>query len=125
MKKIWAVILLSFFLIGCVQPMTRAEVEAATYEPLPQNYKDEIKQIMTYRLKDAESAKYNFFEPRKGYTASTRHFGYVVPVGINAKNSYGGYTGFQVYYFVYYQNMFKDVTDGVQLGAVKWSEDVR
>lgn len=125
MRKLIGIIFLGVMLSGCVKPMTKAEVNSAVYEPLPSNYKEQIQQMMESRLKDPDSAKFKFFEPRKGFTESTRHFGYVVPVGINAKNSYGGYTGYQAHYFVYYQGMFKDVTDGVMLDAVKWSDEVK
>ncbi|MEB7926113.1 hypothetical protein NGJ69_20780 [Atlantibacter hermannii] len=125
MKKILALVLLGVSLTGCVQPMTKSEVNAAVYEPLPSNYKEQIQMLMESRLKDPDTAKFKFFEPKKGYTESTRHFAYVVPVGINAKNSYGGYTGYKAYYFSYYQGTFKDVTDGVKIDAVKWSEEVK
>lgn len=125
MKKVFPILLLGSLLSGCVTPMTKSEVNAAVYEPLPGNYKEQIQTIIESRLKDPDSAKYKFFEPKKGYTESTRHFAYVVPVGVNAKNSYGGYTGYQGYYFSYYQGAFKDVTDGVKWEAVKWSEDVK
>lgn len=125
MKKILAVILLGISLSGCVQPMTKSEVSAAVYEPLPGNYKEQIQTMMEARLKDPDSAKYKFFDPRKSFTESTRHFAYVVPVGINAKNSYGGYTGYEMYYFAYYNSIFKDVTNGVKFEAVKWSDEVK
>lgn len=124
MKKLLGIVLLSLLLSGCVQPMTKSEVNAAVYEPLPNDYKERIQALLEERLKDPDSAKFKFFDPKKGYTASTRHFGYVVPVDVNAKNSYGGYTGYKSYYFVYYHGLFKDVTDGVEWEAVKWSEDV-
>lgn len=125
MKKIIMAIMCAVFLSGCVSPMTKSEVDAAVYEPLPQDYQEQIKEITQLRLKDPDSAKYHFFEPKKGYTAGTSHFGFVVPVGINAKNSYGGYTGYQMYYFVFYDHKFKDVTDGVKLDVVKWSNEVK
>lgn len=125
MKKTLSVMLLGVALSGCVQPMTKAEIDLAVYEPLPGDYQARIQALMETRLKDPDSAKYKFLAPRKSYTESTRHFGYVVPVEVNAKNSYGGYTGYKPHYFAYYQGSFKDVTDGVNWEAVKWSEDVK
>ena len=123
--KLIALIFLSLMMLsGCVTPMTKAEVNSATYEQLPDSYQEQLKVIISDTLKDPDSAKFKFFPPRKSYTAGTRHFGYVVPVAVNAKNSYGGYTGNQMLYFVYYDHAFKDVTTGVKLEVVKWSDEV-
>lgn len=125
MKKFMLICLSVIMLSGCVAPMTTAEVNSATYAELPTNYQEQLKVIISSSLKDPDSAKFKFYPPRKGYTAATRHFGYVVPVDVNAKNSYGGYAGYQMFYFVYYGNEFKDVTTGVKLEAVKWSDEVK
>ncbi|HFY9996229.1 TPA: hypothetical protein ACIIU4_004354 [Citrobacter freundii] len=125
MKGLFSALIMCIALTGCVQPMTKAEVDRAVYEPLPADYQEQIKSTIELKLKDPDSAKYRFFDPKKGYTEGTRHFGFVVPVGVNAKNSYGGYTGYKLYYFVYYNQSFKDVTEGVAWDAVKWSDDVK
>lgn len=125
MKGLLSALFACVLLSGCTQPMTKAEVDRAVYEPLPTDYQEQLKSTIEVQLKDPDSAKYKFFSPRKSYTESTRHFGYTVPVGVNAKNSYGGYTGFQLQYYAYYGGIFKDVTTGVELGAVKWSDEVK
>ncbi|MBA5234749.1 hypothetical protein H2Y56_21960 [Pectobacterium aroidearum] len=125
MKIISAILACLFFLTGCVAPMTKNEVAAASYQQLPSDYQEKIKQYFESRLKDPDSAKYRFSEPRKAFTEATRHFAYVVPVAVNAKNSYGGYTGFKMYYLSYYGSDFKDVTTGVNFEHVKWSDDVK
>jgi len=54
-------------------------------------------------LKDAPSAKYKYGVCRKSHMFLGGHgtlFGYIFPVEINAKNSFGGYTGYDLYYFV-------------------------
>ncbi|MDU3157624.1 MAG: hypothetical protein E7B34_18535 [Hafnia alvei] len=125
MQRLILLFLSSLLLVGCVNPMTKGEVNNAVYQPLPENYQQRIKDIVLIALKDPDSAKFHFFDPKKSYSASSKHFAYVVPVGVNAKNSYGGYTGFQMSYYVYYEGRFKDVTDGVSWGGIKWSEDVK
>jgi hypothetical protein len=54
-------------------------------------------------LKDPVSAQYRFSEPRKGLLkpwSGGKFYGYLVLTAINAKNSYGGYTGFKNAMFV-------------------------
>lgn len=125
MKGLFSALVMCAALVGCAQPMTKTEVDRAVYEQLPTDYQEQIKSTIELRLKDPDSAKYRFFTPKKSYTESSRHFAYTVPVGVNAKNSYGGYTGFQLYYYAYFGGVFKDVTSGVNLNAVKWSDDVK
>lgn len=58
-------------------------------------------------LKDPESARYEIGKPVKGYYGKTLSnlagprdikYGWLVPAGVNAKNSYGGYTGTHLYH---------------------------
>ena len=90
---------------GCNTMISRQERENAQYSPLPNDYQARIKDFMEGRLKDPYSAVYRFDTPRKGYWQNgllyggQKHFGFIVPVGINGKNSYGGYTGEQQFYF--------------------------
>ncbi|UCQ16878.1 hypothetical protein DCF79_11050 [Edwardsiella tarda] len=125
MRMIVAFVLSAFFLSGCVTPMTKLEVDKAVYQPLPDSYKQDVQNIISMYLKDPYSAKFTFFTPIKSYSLPSRHFAYVVPVGVNAKNSYGGYTGYKMHYYAYYSGRFKDVTQGVNLGDVKWSDEVK
>ncbi len=67
-------------------------------------YEDYIKEYFATILKDPESARYRFGTPRKAYVnnglihgGNLGWVGYAMMVGINAKNSYGGYTGEQPY----------------------------
>lgn len=56
---------------------------------------------MAKTLKDPDSAKYEFIgQPKQTWHGdSTRYYGWGICVDINAKNSYGGYTGAQRAYF--------------------------
>lgn len=62
-------------------------------------------------LKDPSSATYDYGSPFKGhinegliYGGDVSWVGWVYPVRINAKNSYGGYTGATEYYVMYRGN---------------------
>lgn len=64
-------------------------------------------------LKDPDSAKVEYGEPYRAWLktpwlASRENkgvvYGYTVPTRINAKNSYGGYTGFLPYNFFFRDN---------------------
>ncbi|MDX7993257.1 hypothetical protein [Xenorhabdus littoralis] len=125
MRKFLALIIGCVFIVsGCVAPMTKQEIASAKYDELPANYQEKLKSIIAGTLKDPDSAKYIFHNTRLAYTPSTKNVAYVVPVDINAKNSYGAYTGYKTRYFVYMDGKYKDVTTGVQYTAVKWADEV-
>lgn len=111
MKFFVALVSVAVLLGGCAsgpaqkmfyQPTTE-ELAVADYGTYPANYQDIIKNFMQGRLKDPESARYRFKEPRKGYTAARKRddviYVYRVDAYINAKNSYGGYIGEHNYVF--------------------------
>jgi hypothetical protein len=95
---------------GCVSAPTSEEMASADFGTCPENYQAMVQNFMSSRLKDPYSAVYRFTEPRHGFLregaiqGNKLHFGWFVQVGINAKNSYGGYTGEQTYYFLLYKN---------------------
>jgi len=73
--------------------------------PLPENYQDLIRQHMYAQLKDPYSAVYRFGTPYqgsiwKGLVFGGTDYGWLCPVGINAKNAFGGYAGEQSYTFL-------------------------
>ena len=71
----------------------------ADHGPFPEDYEEIVKNHFTDRLKDPDSAKYSDFRaPKPNFLIVNKfekaaQYGYVVCVHINAKNSYGGYTG--------------------------------
>ena len=83
---------------------------------------------MARQLKDPYSAKYTFEEPRKGMCkdglllGGEKHYGYIVPVTINAKNSYGGYTGNELHYFFFSEGRFGDATSLLSSGMAMFLE---
>jgi hypothetical protein len=80
-------------------------VSGADYGSYPSNYQGIIKKSLARTLKDRNSAKYSeFTEPVKEYaienaTEKKAIYGYAVCVLVNAKNSYGGYTGNERHWF--------------------------
>jgi hypothetical protein len=96
---------LSFTLLvsGCASSnITPQQLAAADCGPYPDNYQQIISDFYQQRLKDPESARYRFSTPVKGATlkpllqgGGVDTYGWAVDVWINAKNSYGGYTGEQ------------------------------
>lgn len=79
-------------------PLTQEQVAKLDFGPEPKNYEQMAKDYYTNILKDPESARFkDFSKPAKGYSQSMMgtHAGYLVTFEVNAKNSYGGYTGFQ------------------------------
>ena len=108
MKKILitAIFLGVFALTGCATQkqetyytLTQEEIDNSHPEKLPNNYKSLIHNFFTTALKDPDSAKYIFYKPVRAYTASTKVVFWMVRVDVNAKNSYGGYTGYKPFIF--------------------------
>ncbi|HHH0485780.1 TPA: hypothetical protein ACPZO0_002151 [Yersinia enterocolitica] len=80
----------------------------------PSNYKKLIEDAIRNELKDPDSAKFSeFTAPRKEVMVNNRKFvyGYSSCVFVNAKNSYGGYTGKQLYWVFIRNNEVLRVKD--------------
>lgn len=91
---------LAITLAGCAQikAPTDAEAAAADYGPFPADFEQTIRRFNAARLKDPASAQYAAWSAPQTYwfgTRDTSTYGYLVCVALNAKNSFGGYTGFQ------------------------------
>ena len=98
------------FLSACASgPPTQKELAAADYgSPISQQDAEaQAKQFMSRYLKDPYSAQYEWSNVYQGWI---RHapvhggglvFGYILDVNVNAKNSFGGYTGLKPYRFVF------------------------
>jgi hypothetical protein len=95
------------------------ESAAANFGALPKNYQTVIRGYMSMpgRLKDPYTAVYRFEAPRKGFAqdgalaGGKRHYGWIVPTWINAKNSFGGYTGVQLYVMFLFEGKVSDITE--------------
>lgn len=124
-------IALSFVLISCKtgtlpvapksslnKPPSDSELTGADYGPIPsKSHQEQIRSTMETLLKDPESAKYRFSSPKKDWIPRYHFdpvikgqprlhgylFGWKIDFGINAKNSYGGYTG-ENPYMAFFEN---------------------
>lgn len=85
---------------GCAQikAPTDAEAAAADYGAFPSDFEAVVRRFNAGRLKDPGSAQYTGWTEPQTYwfgTRDTSTYGYLVCVALNAKNAYGGYTGFR------------------------------
>jgi hypothetical protein len=114
---IGAALLLS--LAGCATPPTQEELATADYGPFPKDYQDTIRAYFDQTLKDPDSVRYKWRgEPSRGWeTLGGKKFGWRVCVDVNAKNSYGGYTGYQTSYFMFQNHRIASMHHGNSRGS--------
>lgn len=105
--------LLSLPLTGCgvMYESRRAELlESASPEdygpPPPEDHQEIGEQMIRAALKDPDSAKFQWADPRRdiiqqGFASPTPALVWLAPVKVNAKNGFGGYTGFKQYCFAW------------------------
>lgn len=111
----------SFIIVGCGSVDGVAPAANTNFGKFPSSgYKAQIKNTMDKTLKDPYSSKYTFASPFKGYinhkeTGDLFWKGWVVPFTLNAKNSYGGYTGGVEYYALFDSNGNIFAAEGVGL----------
>ena len=112
MKKLFTIIFLGL-IAGCANQALLDWAETlpepnADYGEYPNNYKDLMIGWFQDNLRDPDSAKYSdFTTPHKEYIIITQNnapavaYGYSACVSVNSKNGYGGYTGKQLYFFMF------------------------
>lgn len=94
---------------GCASGPSQEQITNANYGSAPDQAAVEqaAKSFFTMHLKDASSAQYQFAPAYKGWVSTNRLegsklvAGYILDALVNAKNSFGGYTGWQKYQFVF------------------------
>ena len=99
--------LLLLLTLGCVTPVTPEQIASADYGTVPVSptYQNAIKHLIQPLLFEPYTARFRFVgEPQKGYAylSGKRNpplFGYLVQVGIDAKNLRGDYVGEEQYRF--------------------------
>jgi hypothetical protein len=104
---------------GCVTPVTPEQIASADYGTAPVSpiYQKAIKKFMQPLLFEPSSARFRFVgEPQKGYAyilgrRNPPEFGYLVHVGINAKNLMGNYVGEEPYRFFIKNDMLYPLRD--------------
>lgn len=117
-----AILAMALLLLGCAGSPTAEETATADYGAMASavEYKSQIENYFNSNLKDPASIQYKSISPpRKGYVriandwvGSSTVYGYMVDATINAKNSYGGYTGFKTYSFLFRDGKLVDVKRG-------------
>ena len=102
---------------GCV---TAEQLAAADYGQPPTNPRGRIIKYFKETLKDPESARIEWGDLRRGYvvnglvTGRGTEYGHIQIVRVNAKNSFGAYTGWQTYYIMFRGEYFVgDVTSDI------------
>ncbi len=96
--------LVTIFVSGCATVLKPEDIAKLDYGPFPENYESTVKDYFNDKLRDPFSAQYSFRKPFKGYLRSApitggkvRQPGWVVVVSINAKNGFGGYSGWKIH----------------------------
>jgi len=98
MNKKIVISIFCLILAGCATTPTAQQFAQADYGLPPTNYQEVVKNYYSETLLDPYSAQYRWLkEPYIGYFSAFGEFkfGYIVHVGVNAKNRMGGYVGEQ------------------------------
>jgi hypothetical protein len=103
--------------MSCAHPSLE-ERERADYGPYPIKYQETILSVLQLVLKDPDSAKVEFLRgpsPLWLRVFTQGQYGYGVCASVNAKNSFGGYTGRQLYVFLLRDNQVVRIIGGREL----------
>ena len=104
MLKPFAIALVGMLLLAsCATPPSAEELANADYGSYPNDYKKIVKSYMQGILKDPGSAQYRLLKSPRQVWASyfgPVQYGYATCYAINAKNSFGGYTGEKTHYIL-------------------------
>jgi hypothetical protein len=105
--KLIGLIYIVLLMTGCAQPPTQQEMNQMDYGPYPSDYKGAVERYLRNVLKDPDSARVEYVRgPGKQYQKMGPLFGGGVTAGygvcawVNARNSYGGYTGAKLSWFM-------------------------
>lgn len=119
MIKLYSFLGIVFLLVGCTSTYKEYQANLATlletttdiefeYGPKPKVDKDVIELSIKSLLKDPDSAKFKWgnlykcdFPSKK--SAVLPRLGWCIDVAYNAKNSLGGYVGYKLYRYQYYE----------------------
>jgi hypothetical protein len=122
MKIYGLLVVAAGFMSGCTTSVNSTDIENAHYpqKPSAQETDSMIRGYLAGVLKDRDSLKLECTATRKGWARQFRdrtpEFGWVTPCMVNAKNSFGGYTGNKPYVFLYTTQGFT-VLDGSKFRA--------
>ena len=99
-------LLATFTINGCATPPSEEQISSLDHGAPPQNYEAIIREYFDGVLFDPYSAHYDFEPPVQYWVKEAPllggglYAGYLVRVGVNAKNRVGGYVGKQMYGFL-------------------------
>jgi hypothetical protein len=125
MKIIYCLTALLVFSCSVFAGKEQAAPAAPYIAPLNPKYQLAVRGYMRALLKDPYSAVYRFDNPRKGvvqdgvFVGHKKHYGWIVPTWINAKNGFGGYTGEQLYIMFFFDGQLADATELASYGRLK------
>lgn len=117
MQKLLISASLGLMLSACQTTAFETPVADFDYGEPPEYSETELKDVVGGILKDEESARYRFGEMQKAYCntgvlsgGKVVWSGWVLPLQVNARNSYGGYNGYTSYYARYDDGALLDVS---------------
>lgn len=127
----------ALLLAGCglVPLPSKADMESAELgdPPSEEDVRRGVDTVLDGVLKDPDSKKVRYGDPQKGsyrrYLTPTNLFAWYVPCEVNAKNGFGGYTGYKEWVFFFLQGnvvAWCDSRDGamkeIGKGGLSWSD---
>lgn len=98
-----SIIVYTVVFLGCVIKPSEENLNMANFGSYPSNYEKIIKTYLDKTLKDPDSVKYEFTSTPWATWFVNQYFidyGWGVCANLNAKNSYGGYTGYKINLFI-------------------------
>lgn len=111
LMRLFIAFVFGFLLNACAaSPPTNEEMLSADYGSYisQQDAEQQAEQFLKRRLKDPGSAIFEWGQFGKGWfreapiDGGALKFGYMLHANINAKNSFGGYTGMKPHLFIFY-----------------------
>ncbi|SFG28624.1 hypothetical protein [Neptunomonas qingdaonensis] len=119
MKRILTLLVAITMMVGCTTNVTKEQLQNANYGTLPTSYDTTVDNYLNDSLKDPDSKRVKYIDtPKKGHWYySGDQFGYFVCAAVNAKNSYGGYTGKSLYFFGFHNEELQAVFNDKELGG--------
>jgi len=125
MKSLIALLPLLVVLGGCATPPSPAEIANLDFGSPPQQYEATIKKYFDSTLLDPYTAHYDFDKPRKYWIKDPPlkggqiHAGYLVLVGVNAKNQHGAFVGRHDFGFIIKDEVIIKTMDEIELENLK------
>jgi len=118
MRQLWGGVALAI-LGGCAVYPTAEEQAAADYGPEPDWYtcRAAIRILIQGVLKDPGSAEFRWYGFERAWWGSRGLFGpgitygWRMAVDVNAKNSFGAYTGYETWWFYFRDGKIADITE--------------